>query len=221
MKCLFPGSNVVIKLITTFTLFIAYLLGLQLFINISIGKTSCIQLLAGISSIAYTTCICYSIKKLFEEKIYIRRYIQRVFNIKNGCIIVLSVLLVILVSILVHLTSVNATSNQAEINNLLTVIPIFITIQGCIVAPIVEEVFFRKVIFNIMHPTKNTYVNNTLAIISSSILFCMAHTPTTINAIIIYGFAGLVLSLSYWSGNKLATSIPIHVAINIISLVTT
>lgn len=221
MKCLFPGSKVVIKLITTFTLFLAYLLGLQLFINISIGKTNYIQFLAGIGAIVYAICIYYVMKKLFKEKIYMRRYVQRIFNIKNSYIISLSLLLVILVSLLIHSISTNTTSNQTEINKLLATIPIFIVLQGCVAAPLAEEVFFRKSIFNIISPTNNIYINNTLAIISSSVLFCMVHTPTTIDAIIIYGFAGLVLSLSYRLGDGLATSLPIHVAINIISLVTT
>ncbi|MGT2958911.1 CAAX protease [Streptococcus bovimastitidis] len=86
--------------------------------------------------------------------------------------------------------------------------PILLFILAAVVAPMVEELIFRGLVYG-----KAFGYKSWLGLILSSLLFALIHMPSDIGSWIIYGGMGLVLGFVYMMTNKLSYTIAIH-AIN-------
>lgn len=90
-------------------------------------------------------------------------------------------------------------------------IPRFILslVSMCILAPIIEEIFFRRFLFVALRKK----MNFTLALLISSILFMAVHPNMLLGAI-----GGIYLGYVYEKGKSLPANILIHSAVNFVTI---
>lgn len=87
------------------------------------------------------------------------------------------------------------------------------------VAPIFEELLFRKMLFGMFFKSLEKQSTLIMGILLSSSLFALAHNPAFEITTIPYFLAGIILSLLYVTTGKLRYSIMIHAINNIIGLI--
>ncbi|WP_395319565.1 CPBP family intramembrane glutamic endopeptidase [Fructilactobacillus frigidiflavus] len=89
-----------------------------------------------------------------------------------------------------------------------------------ILAPILEEIFFRGIFYRILIPANNIVINYKIWIIIfiNAILFSYLHSPLGLNSIC-YFIGSLILSVSYLKSKDLKVPIILHSFNNIISLI--
>lgn len=91
---------------------------------------------------------------------------------------------------------------------------ILFAILGSLIAPFLEEIFFRRVLFGIFR--RHNYVKT--GIIISSLLFALAHFSTFYTMGVFYFIAyfivGVIFALVYHRTNKITAAVIAHVLIN-------
>ncbi|MGT2933455.1 CPBP family intramembrane glutamic endopeptidase [Streptococcus catagoni] len=92
--------------------------------------------------------------------------------------------------------------------------PILLFTLVAVLAPIVEEVVFRGLLFN-----KIFGLDSCLGLIVSSFLFGALHMPTDLGSWIVYGGMGLVLGFVYHKTKKLEYTMIIHFLNNAIAVI--
>ncbi len=121
------------------------------------------------------------------------------------------------------LLDINTTSaNQSSIESLLNITnPSTLIYVVClvIIGPLVEELVFRKAIFNIVP-------NKKIAAIISCLLFGLLHTIdydySTLELIVItlpYFFAGVAFSYVYIKTDNIVTSYILHAFLNLLAVI--
>ncbi|MFN0220569.1 MULTISPECIES: CPBP family intramembrane glutamic endopeptidase [Paenibacillus] len=103
-------------------------------------------------------------------------------------------------------------SSTTETENLLTQYPI-ITIHLLLVAPIVEEIIFRKIIFTTLLQCTNFH----FAALGSSVLYAILHFNTY--RLIPYLLIGYIFCWLYHKTHALASTIFVHASINVITII--
>jgi len=125
-------------------------------------------------------------------------------------------------NIIINLITQQTTSdNQVNILNMSNSYPMVTFMMAVVLAPLVEEVVFRGVIFRKLRD--HGYL---LALIVSSLLFGLAHVyPSLLSGnylnvlyIITYSMLGYFLAVNYERSGNIYTSIGLHTAINFISM---
>ena len=108
--------------------------------------------------------------------------------------------------------------NEVAVQEMIKAFPIFMILNAGILAPMIEEILFRKVLKNII-VKKNTYI------IASGFLFGLAHVigqihnPTDWLFIIPYGALGIAFAKAHAETDNIYTSIFIHMLHNIILVI--
>lgn len=108
-------------------------------------------------------------------------------------------------------------TNQNNIVNNLETMPVITFIKSCLLAPIYEEILFRK-------NFKNSFNNKWLFIIVTSLLFASLHC-LTIKSMIelvyfpLYFLLGGFLGYIYYNDNNILTSIKYHMLNNILAFI--
>ena len=87
-------------------------------------------------------------------------------------------------------------------------------INMVIITPIVEELFFRGMVFSLFFNSKQAWIK----IILSALLFSSEHDSNTIFGFLMYAFSGIVLGFVYWKSGKLQNSIALHAVINLVAV---
>jgi membrane protease YdiL (CAAX protease family) len=118
-------------------------------------------------------------------------------------------------SILLRLIGINPEGQQ-EVTSIARQLPVPIAVVTiAILAPIAEEIFFRGFVFNAWEREYGTR----RALIGAALLFGLAHVPGgTALAVVIVLLLGLVLTAVYARTRNLATTIGIHAAFNLASV---
>ncbi len=94
----------------------------------------------------------------------------------------------------------------------------------CVLGPVVEEVFYRGILFEALRGKKNRLVRNIAAVIISSVIFAFSHVSLThftvadLLANIPVLMAGLAYSTLYWKTENILCTILVHMVINIIGV---
>lgn len=182
------------------------------------------QLIASAGLIVFAILAYVMIYLITEKSLGYKGFIGRVqqtFSKQNAVVVLITFVALIGLSILENwLIPVN-TLNQSVINNTLVRIPVFMAIMTLIVAPIVEELLFRKLLFNASTAVFNNKLSQAIAVLVSTVVFSFAHAPTNLRSFIVYASAGLVLALGYLKGNGLKTTLPVHFLNNLFSYLIT
>ena len=94
----------------------------------------------------------------------------------------------------------------------------------CISGPVVEEVFYRGILFEALRGKENRLVRNIAAVIISSVIFAFSHvslasfTIGDMLANIPVLMAGLAYSTLYWKTGNILCTIVVHMIINVIAV---
>ncbi|MBF0781022.1 MULTISPECIES: CPBP family intramembrane glutamic endopeptidase [unclassified Granulicatella] len=81
-----------------------------------------------------------------------------------------------------------------------------------IVGPIIEEVFFRRVLIMYLFE-EYAWVG----LILSTVLFSLAHGATTLTEFVVYGYMGLIFGITYMLTKSLECAILVHMLNNVLS----
>ena len=120
-------------------------------------------------------------------------------------------------TIITAITGKELSNNEQAVRSIADTLPIYSALSVCICAPIVEELIYRKTI-------KNIFINNTLAIIASGLIFGLAHVIGTYQSlqdllyIIPYGSFGAVFMYIFIDSKNIWSTITIHFMHNTILL---
>ncbi|WP_042141883.1 CPBP family intramembrane glutamic endopeptidase [Paucisalibacillus sp. EB02] len=104
------------------------------------------------------------------------------------------------------------SENTQGIMNITRTIPLFAIIPA-IIAPILEEVIFRKIIFGSLYKRTNFFV----AALLSAFIFGIIHEG--LEHILIYASMGFVFAFLYVKTKKILVPIIVHMALNSISVI--
>lgn len=187
----------------------------------SADAPSILYTLVALVQVTITTVIFFIVDKLNFKKDWedFKRYrTQKISMIFTGFLLVYASLIV--ANLILTLLGVTGTSqNEMVIQSLfsdspLTLFLLFLLL--CVFTPIVEEVVFRKVIYNFVEPRTNYKV----AIFITGAVFGLMHVITFGDFIqsIPYILMGLVFGYIYWKSNKnIYVTIGVHFLNNFVS----
>lgn len=123
-----------------------------------------------------------------------------------GIAIALSVAARIWIVIVTLLLQAGQTANDAGIEDIAQSSSVFLlAIAVIFVAPVVEEVIFRGMIFRFFFRDKPIF-----AMLISALLFALVHGPTDLASFLMYGGLGLTFSFTYYTTQRLEMSILAH-----------
>ncbi|MDC3414225.1 CPBP family intramembrane metalloprotease [Aquibacillus sp. 3ASR75-11] len=106
-----------------------------------------------------------------------------------------------------------ASENTMNIMQISKAAPIFIIVP-VLIAPILEEIIFRKIIFGSLYERMNLL----LAVIGSALIFALIHMEPT--HLLIYSSMGLVFAYLYVKTKRIIVPIVTHMAMNTIAVIT-
>lgn len=131
-----------------------------------------------------------------------------------GLIIVLAIC-----NVLVGFIVTKTTDNQQILNQVFATNPILNIIWIAILAPIVEELIFRGLMYRWLFPHLNSWKSLTFSIIFTGLLFALIHTLSFDLELLAYLPIAIILSLTYVWFNDLRYSIILHVLNNSLAAV--
>ena len=120
-------------------------------------------------------------------------------------------------TIITAITGTELSNNEQAVRSIADTLPIYSVLSVCICAPIIEELIYRKTI-------KNIFINKTLAIIASGLIFGLARVVGTYQSlqdllyIIPYGSFGAVFMYIFIDSKNIWSTITIHFMHNSILL---
>ncbi len=115
--------------------------------------------------------------------------------------------------ILNFVLNAGGATNEKMVQEMITTLPILMLINAGIIAPIIEELTFRKAF-------KNAFQNKWVFILSSGLIFGGLHvitsfsTPLELLYIIPYSSLGISFAYMYYKTNTIYTSISMHIIHN-------
>lgn len=108
----------------------------------------------------------------------------------------------------------NLVLEKSLLQSNILIITLFI-IQLVVIAPIIEELIYRGMLFNLFFSSNKTLIKICL----SSILFASGHGGNTIFGFLIYVFMGFSFAIVYAKTGKLQNSIAVHIITNAVATV--
>ena len=160
---------------------------------------------------------------LFLTIVYRKDFKKDYLNYKNNFINnvdkyvwlwIFALVVMSLSNVLISLISGSDVSNNEQaIRNITKLFPIYSIISTSLLAPITEELAYRKTI-------RNIFINKKLSIIMSGIIFGLAHVIGTYTNlidllyIIPYGVFGAVFMYIYFDSDSIFSTITIHLIHN-------
>lgn len=115
---------------------------------------------------------------------------------------------------LIEINLLGVTQNSANTQMIIEVtraIPVFMVVPA-LIAPIVEEIIFRKIIFGMLYKKMNFFI----AAIISALVFGIIHGEP--EHILIYSSMGFVFSYLYVKTKRIIVPIIVHMTLNTISV---
>ncbi|MFD1851568.1 CPBP family intramembrane glutamic endopeptidase [Oceanobacillus bengalensis] len=113
----------------------------------------------------------------------------------------------------IYILGIEAGSqNTMDIMQIARALPLFMIVPA-IIAPILEEIIFRKIIFGSLH----NHMNFFLAALLSSLVFGIVHGE--LEHMLIYASMGFVFAYLYVKTKRILTPIIVHAAMNSITVI--
>ena len=97
--------------------------------------------------------------------------------------------------------------------------PLFTFFMAVIFAPLTEELTFRGMLARFVFPQQDNLKQTALFLLVSTVLFALAHFPTSPQQFLVYSALGLSMGLAYINKGGLAYSMGLHALNNLISFV--
>ena len=95
--------------------------------------------------------------------------------------------------------------------------PLFTFFMAVIFAPLTEELTFRGMLARYVFPQQDNIKQTALFLLVSTVLFALAHFPTSPQQFLVYSALGLSMGLAYINKGGLAYSITLHALNNLIA----
>ena len=95
--------------------------------------------------------------------------------------------------------------------------PLFTFFMAVIFAPLTEELTFRGMLARYVFPQQDNIKQTALFLLVSTVLFALAHFPTSPQQFLVYSALGLSMGLAYINKGGLAYSIALHALNNLIA----
>ena len=95
--------------------------------------------------------------------------------------------------------------------------PLFTFFMAVIFAPLTEELTFRGMLARYVFPQQDNIKQTALFLLVSTVLFALAHFPTSPQQFLVYASLGFSMGLAYISKGGLAYSIALHALNNLIA----
>ena len=97
--------------------------------------------------------------------------------------------------------------------------PLFTFFMAVIFAPLTEELTFRGMLARYVFSQQDNIKQTALFLLVSTVLFALAHFPTSPQQFLVYSALGLSMGLAYINKGGLAYSMGLHALNNLISFV--
>ena len=97
--------------------------------------------------------------------------------------------------------------------------PLFTFFMAVVFAPLTEELTFRGMLARYVFPQQDNIKQTALFLLVSTVLFALAHFPTSPQQFLVYSALGLSMGLAYINKGGLAYSMGLHALNNLISFV--
>ena len=97
--------------------------------------------------------------------------------------------------------------------------PLLTFFMAVIFAPLTEELTFRGMLARYVFPQQDNIKQTALFLLVSTVLFALAHFPTSPQQFLVYSALGLSMGLAYINKGGLAYSMGLHALNNLISFV--
>ena len=97
--------------------------------------------------------------------------------------------------------------------------PLFAFFMIVVFAPLTEELTFRGMLARYVFPQQDNIKQTALFLLVSTVLFALAHFPTSPQQFLVYSALGLSMGLAYINKGGLAYSMGLHALNNLISFV--
>ena len=97
--------------------------------------------------------------------------------------------------------------------------PLFTFFMAVIFAPLTEELTFRGMLARYVFPQQDNIKQTALFLLVSTVLFALAHFPTSPQQFLVYSALGLSMGLAYINKGGLAYSMGLHALNNLNSFV--
>lgn len=194
----------------------------------SLGKTILFKLFPRELLLEYSDPVFYGVffliivvvfRKILVNniKIFVKEY-EKYLNISAG-FVVITLILMVVSAIVLDSVGVGESSNQESLNEMVKYGFLQI-ITVCFFGPVVEEVFYRGILFEVFLGKKNRVIGSIIAVLLTSLLFAFMHVSidefslNDLLANIPILMLGLSLATLRCKTNNILCSILVHIVIN-------
>ena len=132
----------------------------------------------------------------------------------------ITLIFMVVSAIVLDYAGVGESSNQEAINESIVQNGLLQIITVCFVGPVVEEVFYRGILFEVFQGEKNRVVRSIVAIFLSAMFFALMHVSleefgvNELLANIPIFLLGLTLATLRWKTDNIFCSVLVHIVIN-------
>lgn len=136
----------------------------------------------------------------------------------------ITLVLMIASAIILDSVGVDNSSNQESVDEAVTQYGLLPIITVCFIGPIVEEIFYRGILFEMFKGKNKHLIRSTVAILSTALLFAFMHvsfrdiSANELLANIPIFMLGLTLATLRWKTDNILCPILVHIGINVISV---
>ncbi|MEJ1302270.1 CPBP family intramembrane metalloprotease [Lactiplantibacillus plantarum] len=105
------------------------------------------------------------------------------------------------------------------LDKVFTTSPVINVVMMAVLAPIVEELIFRGLMYRWLFPRVTNWVSFTVALVFASLVFALAHTLSFSPALLAYLPIAVVLTFTYVWFNDIRYSVTLHIINNSLAMV--
>lgn len=153
-------------------------------------------------------------KDLMKEFGIYKKHLKKCLDTGFACWVVGFIIMVVSNSIIIQVFHASGANNETVVREMIHVFPLFMGLNVCLLAPVIEEIVFRKTL-------KDVIKNPAILIVASFLLFGIAHVSSMATSfvdwlyVIPYGALGGAFALAYYKTDSVFTSITFHMLHNI------
>ncbi|MBR3920675.1 MAG: CPBP family intramembrane metalloprotease [Oscillospiraceae bacterium] len=136
-----------------------------------------------------------------------------------------TIFLMIVSAVVIDSFGIGDSSNQQFIGEAIVQYGFLQIITACLLGPVVEEVFYRGILFEMLKGKENSIIRNIIAVILTSFIFAFMHVSlfdfsvTDMVANIPILMLGLTLTTLRCKTDNILCSVIVHIGINVIATI--
>ncbi|MBR4092491.1 MAG: CPBP family intramembrane metalloprotease [Oscillospiraceae bacterium] len=133
--------------------------------------------------------------------------------------------LMVVSAVVIDSFGIGESSNQQAIDEVLVQYGFLQIVTVCLLGPVVEEVFYRGILFEMLKGKENSIIRNIIAVILTSFIFAFMHVSfvdfsvADMIANIPILMLGLALTILRCKTDNILCSVIVHIGINVIATI--